>query len=224
MSYGSGTETRYGTSEPPDHTSATDAVWPPDTRSTSSRPCPRRAAPGRRSRRPQPWSTASRPRHRRTPGCACRRRGRTPGLAHRERVGARDHGRRLQRLDRPAEQDLTRDDPVQVGLQRNRVDDLEPRADVDLELTAVLLAAVLEQRRAGDEDEWTGERRRHRAPVDLQPQPRPERVRARRELVHGARAQANTERRVGSDRRRLRPRRAVRAPARSARLPSVVPR
>ena len=30
MSYGSGTETRYGTSEPPDHASATDAVWPPE--------------------------------------------------------------------------------------------------------------------------------------------------------------------------------------------------
>ena len=75
-------------------------------------------------------------------------------LERRERVRARDHGLRAQRLWMPVVRHLPRDDPAEVTVEREPVDDRQPAtALVDEQRAAVRVGAQAERCSAGDEPE-----------------------------------------------------------------------
>ena len=159
LSYGSATETRYGTGSP-DHVSAALAVRPPLVEKKNV------------------WATlplveqhlarrlADRGGRRRLLGADAavdlaahvRVEVEGAGAARRERVRACDHGLRLQRLDGPVRRDLVRDDAREIGLEPDDVDDAElPGHDGDLELAAVGPAVEEQRLRAGCEQQRPGQ-------------------------------------------------------------------
>ena len=152
-SYGSSTPTRYGTCFDPGHTSATDAVRPPEVewKYVVATRVPIRREPRRPSRQPPvrrvllfvdaTIDLAS------NVGEDVES---AVGLARRKRVRASCHRLGLEHLRRPVVRNLRRDDAVEVLLEPDDVD--RPQAStVDVDLDRAAIAAPEPQRLAGQE-------------------------------------------------------------------------
>ena len=124
-----------------------------------------------------------------------------PALLDRQRVGARGDGLHLECLRQPVARHLRRDDPVEVGLEPDDVDRAQgPVRNGHLHLAAVRAVAEPEGRRAGVERERSGQLLPLGDVARLDPQPRPEGLRARSEVPELADPVAHAERRQGRDR------------------------
>ena len=95
-----------------------------------------------------------------------------PRLQRRERVGARDDRLRTQRLGMPVVRHLPRDDPAQVAVERQAIDDRQLAAAlVDEQRAAIRVGAEPERRRAGDEPQRRAQLCELRGDDVLRPRP-----------------------------------------------------